>query len=241
MSNELEPVPADVPERVSRFMGTVLGSVAIEVDAMLGEQVRAWRFKRQIRIMQKAQEQLEAAGLEAEPVPFRTLAPLLEGGSFEEDQELVERWSSLLAQAAAAPSTVPASFPLVLRELEPLDSRVLFMVFDNIMRFAPDLRPHIGTTRASLADDLRVSEDIVRFHCENLVRLGLLTTVASASGTADYTRRLSLTVFGQRFVRACRPAGAADPPVVVTEPPRGLVSFDENGAVIEHLPTPEEA
>jgi hypothetical protein len=129
----------DVPEPVSRFMGTVLGAAEIELSAMLGEQVRAWRFRRQIRIMQRAQQQLEEAGLEARSVPFRTLAPLLDGASFEEDNELTERWASMLAQAAVEPAAVPASFPRVLRELEPVDAQILFLVFDNIMRFAPGI------------------------------------------------------------------------------------------------------
>jgi hypothetical protein len=224
----------DVPEPVSRFMGTVLGAAEIELSAMLGEQVRAWRFRRQIRIMQRAQQQLEEAGLEARSVPFRTLAPLLDGASFEEDNELTERWASMLAQAAVEPAAVPASFPRVLRELEPVDAQILFLVFDNIMRFAPELRTTIGTVRASIAEDVELSKETLRFHVENLIRLGLLAPAGLVLNSADQAQRVTLTAFGQRFVRACSPAGQDDPPVLITEAPRGMISFRSDGTWVEH-------
>lgn len=112
-------VTEDVTPEVSEFLAVVLGSPGVDLSEMAAEQVRAWRFKREIKFAKKAMQQLDDGGIDATPVPMRTLVPLLEGATLEDDEGMSDRWASLLANAASGKRDVPPSFPSVLRELEP--------------------------------------------------------------------------------------------------------------------------
>jgi len=206
---------SDLSPRVSRFMGTVLGGVHVELSEMLGEQVRAWRFKRQIKIMEKAEGQLAAAGIDPRSVPFRVLAPLLEGASFEDDDEMVDRWASLLANAASDDGTVPASFPNILREMEPMHARILDRIYEQMMVLAPHMRDRFGVSRLVMAEELDMEEERVRFYLDNLVRQRLI--VGNAYDSADDLETVWLTRFGYTFVRACRPIGHPDPEITYSD------------------------
>jgi hypothetical protein len=66
------------------------------------------------RVWNRAQEMLEDAGLQPGPVPLKTLVPLLQYASLEDDKSLQERWANLLANAAADVKRVRSFFPRVL-------------------------------------------------------------------------------------------------------------------------------
>jgi hypothetical protein len=194
-------------------MGTVAGAPSIEISELIAEQIRAWRFKREIKHVTKAMKQLEDAGMEPKAVPMRTLAPLIEGGSLEEDDPMVDRWASLLANAAGGATTVPPSFPGILKELEPIEALMLDSAYELLMRLAPDLRMRYGVDHRGIMKSTGLSETDYRYHVDNLIRLRLVRGVFAA----DEARTVALTTFGQAFVRACRPPDRADPPITHTD------------------------
>jgi hypothetical protein len=215
-SQELVRVVAEeVTPKVSRFMGTIVGSPSIEVSELVSERIRAWRFKRQIKAIQRAQEQLEEAGMDPKTVPLRTLAPLIEGASLEDDDEMVERWASLLANAAGD-GDVPPSFPNVLRELEPSDARVLDLAYGLLMQLGPPLRLKMGAKREAMLRESGLDEARYDYHVDNLIRLRLLRPMISLNGDPD-SSSVMLTEFGQAFVRSCLPPGTSDPEITIPD------------------------
>ncbi|MGZ3810036.1 MAG: Abi-alpha family protein, partial [Bacteriovorax sp.] len=61
------------------------------------DQVRLRRFKNQIKIFSKAQEILKAQKIDPKKVSLKVLAPLIEYSSYEEEESLQDKWSSLTA------------------------------------------------------------------------------------------------------------------------------------------------
>jgi hypothetical protein len=108
------------------FAGRVVGSPGHQLGEWLADHIRYRRFKAQLRILEKAEKLVRDAGLTAHEVPLQVLVPLLERGSFEEDEEMVDRFAALLARAATeAPGSVPPSFPAILAELAPIEAAIL--------------------------------------------------------------------------------------------------------------------
>jgi hypothetical protein len=130
MSNE--PTPTDVvraaSEGTAKAFLTTVGGPAVELSSWLSDVIREWRFRTQVKILQRAKEMLDDAGLSAHVVPAKTLVPLLELGGLEEEsnEEMHERWAALLANAASdeAPD-VPPSFTRILSELTPPEAQML--------------------------------------------------------------------------------------------------------------------
>jgi len=67
---------------------------------MLADQVRSFPFKNQIKILNKARDNLEESGISPGKVPVKILVPLLDSGSSEEEESKIKRRANLLANAA---------------------------------------------------------------------------------------------------------------------------------------------
>lgn len=207
-------VAGEVTPEVSRFMGTVAGAPSIEISELIAEHIRAWRFKREVKHVKKAMKQLEDAGMSPKAIPMRTLAPLIEGGSLEDDESLVDRWASLLANAAGGSQDVPPSFPNVLRELDPAAARVLDVVYAQNMSLAPEIRDEFSVVmKEQMRDVLGLTKEAFAFHIDNLMRLRLVEPARVWATTDEDRRTVRLTEFGRAFVRACRPPSQPDPPI----------------------------
>lgn len=100
-------------EKASGFAAKLIDSPLEEIGLILQDHLRSFRFRRQISLFLRAQDRLEAAGIEPSTVPLKTIVPLLEGASLEDDPDLQEHWVGLLASAAASSegTAVSPTFP----------------------------------------------------------------------------------------------------------------------------------
>src|SRR5450759_499243 len=103
----------------SDLIQSLFGPAASEAGLMLQDHVHHFRVRRQVRLFDGTAARLKEAGIEAKQVPLKLLAPIIDGASVEENDDLHDIWSNLLANAAD-PRTdtrhVLPSFPNVLRE-----------------------------------------------------------------------------------------------------------------------------
>src|SRR6185312_1265640 len=79
----------------------MLGPAADEFAEMMRDHVRLYRYRRQLSCVQKAAKMAEDAGFTPNEVPSKLLFPLLEGASFEENEDLHTMWAALLANASS--------------------------------------------------------------------------------------------------------------------------------------------
>ena len=121
---------AKLGTKVLEFFEKLLGAPAQQVGGLVADEIAFLRAKRHLtmrRVLEEAQRQLEERGQTPQAVPSKTLVPLLVESSLEDDQEMIARWASLLANAAdpAAASTVQPQFVRFLAELDPREVKVL--------------------------------------------------------------------------------------------------------------------
>jgi hypothetical protein len=191
-----------------------------DVKSMIAEE----REKIAQRVWERAQEMLRDAGVQPKPTPLKTLVPLLQFASLEEDEYMRTQWASLLANAAASESAVHSAYPDVLRQLMPMDARFLDMLFDEFEKVAyPPVSQWVVSNGyggwSTLRDlwertglhDAAPDDDALSLTVDNLIRLNLLSRekVTSKDEAQDIAvlpsfDHFSLTVFGRRFVQACR-------------------------------------
>src|SRR5579863_1360786 len=79
----------------------MLGPAADELAEMWRDQVRLYRYERQLKCVEKAEKMATDAGFTPNAVPIKLLFPLLEGASLEEDETLHDMWAALLANASS--------------------------------------------------------------------------------------------------------------------------------------------
>lgn len=197
------------------FLDKLAGPATAELGLLFADRVRMYRLKNSLRMLKKAKGMLDAAGIEPTAVPLRTLLPLLEGASLEDNESLSDKWACLLAAAADSHRSgfVLPSYPQILKCLSPLDAKVVDLIYSNeqsggsVTGVDGQDIDRAWTLKAEILDTLGITEDDFLLSFENLAAFGLLQVGGRKFGNtkmefADKSE-VSLTVLGTAFVRAC--------------------------------------
>jgi len=120
----------DARKAVSR----VFGDAAQELAAMMGDQMRFWRFQHLVAIMEKVERIAAERGLAPEQMkalPFGEAIRVAEAASYEEEPALQELWARLIANAIGDPADggVQRSFIDLLKSLSPAEAAFLDLLW----------------------------------------------------------------------------------------------------------------
>src|SRR6266436_5330022 len=124
------PFAAAIP--LTPIIKAILGHAADELGQRFGDRVRLYRYGRSLDMLKKAEKMAKDAGFTPKTVPIKLLFPLLEGASFEEDEDLHTMWAALLANAASPDNAdkVRPAFISVLKQMSPDEAAVLKFIAD---------------------------------------------------------------------------------------------------------------
>jgi hypothetical protein len=127
------------------FTGIVkkmLGPAADELAKMWEDQIRLYRYERQMKCVEKAAKMAKEAGFKPKAVAPKILFPLLEGASMEEDEGLHTMWAALLVNAASPENAggVRPGFIAILREMAPDEAHLLQLISGLSCKFEAALQ-----------------------------------------------------------------------------------------------------
>jgi len=184
-------LPKVVLEKADAFLRTLLGPATVEAGELLADKIRVRRFRNQVHVLRLAQEMLEGAGLKAQQVNLRTLVPLLERASLEEDPDIQQMWAALLANASQ--TTISGALQTicirVLSGISSYEARILQSIYSDFLTHRDSkiakLREWNSRRTEPYAssffyrpDDLvaraRIGTDEGDFLIDNLLQLGVL-------------------------------------------------------------------
>jgi hypothetical protein len=199
------------------FTGIVkrmLGPAADELAEMWRDQVRLYRYERQLKCVQKAEKMAEDAGFTPQAVPPKILFPLLEGASFEDDDKLHDMWAALLANAASPEDAakVRPGFIAILREMSP-DEAGLFNWMLNQREgrpfneeFSYDVlhEAYFSLGYGPNLNNVRLAPLLFNT-CLNDLEAAKLIEVKTGLNSSDVRASRLLTYRGLALFEACRP------------------------------------
>lgn len=99
----------DLVRRAGTFLGGVFGPASQELGQMFSDQMKFWRFKNAVRILEKTQSIVDERGLKPEQLRrmgFGEGVLLLEAASMEEQETVQDLWARLLANAVDPKSSI---------------------------------------------------------------------------------------------------------------------------------------
>jgi hypothetical protein len=185
------------------FTGIVkrmLGPAADEVAEMCRDSVRVYRYGRQLKLLEKSERMAQEAGYTPNAVPLKILFPLLEGASFEDNEDMHDMWAALLANASRSDNMVHPSFIDILKQLRPIDAKFLAVVYGLEQ---PDLqRSNVLAIFGSVARTEPPDQAAFGITFDNLMRLRLLQSFMfpTFGGAVNDIQKTDL---GRAFVSAC--------------------------------------
>jgi hypothetical protein len=213
------------------------GPVAEELGLTLQDEVRVFRLKRRIRLLERVQQMLNEKGVEPQRVPLKILVPVIEGASLEEDDELQDRWAALLVNTATTGGAMPAA-PEILRQLTSMDVFLLQVCFDHVVDAYRAPNKHRYFTASTKNVDPAIEKwkeltgekygtrlpDFPRegppwvwgVTVDNVIRLGLLRPNVEYNDATGTHLMTVMTDLGYRFVELCQES-----------PPAWIRKFDD--------------
>ena len=113
--------------KLTEIAKAMLGPATGEFAERVKDEIRLYRFGRQLELLKKAEKMVEDAGFTPKAVPIKLLFPLLEGASLEENEDLHTMWASLLANAASPTAAVGVRphYISLLRQMAPDEAALL--------------------------------------------------------------------------------------------------------------------
>ncbi len=129
---------AEVPaSAVGRLVDALTDAIRpfTEARGLKADVIRLQREDVLIEISKRARRRLEIEGAEIHPIPIKTLVPLLEKASLEDpdDDEMLERWATLLAAEASDPGENRRWYIDTLASIDSWQARLL----ETIAKAAP--------------------------------------------------------------------------------------------------------
>lgn len=190
-------------ELATKFLQNLVGPSVKEMGLLLGDNVKLWRLKNQLRNFEIIKKKTSAKNIKFRKIDLKVLLPYLDGVSLEEDELLHEKWANLITNYIDSKKNLTITvYPNILKQLSTNEIKIIDWMSTNRSKFLynefhPDFKENkVEFTNSELA---------------NLERLGIIREVVEiwkfGFGDDNYEERASnqfyLTNFGDEFVAAC--------------------------------------
>lgn len=182
---------------VKDFVEKLVGSTLEETGLLLGDKIRIFRLKNQIKMLSKAQSICKSNNISIKQISVKTLFPLLEYASLEDDENLQEKWANLLTNYVDSNKNLKSTiFPYILNQLSSEELEVIEKLI---------------TTKGTVIWGLKI-DGIIK---SNLIRLGIaeivikdntrLQTKFEMKITAAFPKNhnIKITPLGIEFYNSC--------------------------------------
>lgn len=204
----------DATREFGAFVARFVGAPLAEGMGIVHDILRYKRWENQTRLMQRANQLCEEAGIkQLRPLPFKLAVPLIEGAALEDEPDLQDMWAKLLVNAAnpAKDVEITRSYVAILEQLTPFHATLLKTIY--ALPFAHIKDNGVWTAflpGKAIPGGAAVTEEVQRqTPAENLVlaladlkRLGCIQS-ATAYGGGEMFHRVLPTILGKHFVEAC--------------------------------------
>lgn len=179
---------------------------------ILNDQVKFWRFKRQVSLIKNTNKLVESSGLSKQQIPLKVLVPIIENSTLEDDENMQQKWVNMLANAVTGKVDISPNYSAILKELSPLEVSILDKIF-NTVNAENDYqkRKSMQFETAQIKNGTDLSDEKLDLIIENLYRLNLLQPPGSRGASVGNfpfalrtTKLIEFTTLGYEFVKACR-------------------------------------
>lgn len=113
------------------FLDKLIIPAVEETGLLLKDKVTLWRFKNQVKVINKTKSFCEKHNINPKTISLKLLCPLLEYSSLEEDENLQDKWAILLTNMVDSEQNIENHvFPYILSQISSNEFVFLEDVFD---------------------------------------------------------------------------------------------------------------
>ena len=118
------------------FLDKLIAPAIEETGLLLKDKVTLWKFRNQVKMLNKAKAYCEKNNVTPKVVSLKLLCPLLDNAALEEDEVLQDKWAILLSNLVDSDQNIENHvFPYILGQISTNEYMLLEKVFfDKIQR-----------------------------------------------------------------------------------------------------------
>lgn len=183
-------------DSIKDFLNKLIGPAIEETGLLIADPIRLWRFKNQLKILEKAQKIVKDKNIDTKIISVKTLVPFLEYSSLEEDENLQDMWANLFVNYVDSNKNFTSSvYPYILSQISTEDLNVVNQFYE---------RTTLHFSKINASQSL----------LSNLVRLGVLRNTQivekgfinyGPESNYNYVDSFHLTPLGKEFIDCCSP------------------------------------
>ena len=114
------------------FLDKLIMPAIEETGLLIKDHVTLWKFKNQVRMLNKAKDYCEKNNISFKTISLKLLCPLLDYSGIEEDEILQNKWAILLSNMVDSEQNIENHvFPYMLSQLSTNEFLVLEKVYDE--------------------------------------------------------------------------------------------------------------
>lgn len=123
-------------ESAKNFVNKLIGPAIEECGLLIKDQISFWRFKNQVKVVNKTKDFCEKHNIKPREVSLKLLCPLLDYAGLEEDEKLQDKWAILLSNLVDSEQNIQNHvFPYILSQISINEFDVIERAYnDKLMR-----------------------------------------------------------------------------------------------------------
>ncbi len=130
------------------FLDKLIIPAVEETGLLLKDKVTLWKFKNQVRILNKAKDYCEKNNISPKTISLKLLCPLLDNAALEEEEELQDKWAILLSNLVDSDQNIENHvFPYILGQISTNEFLFLEKVFNDKNERVTNLRQELEAFR----------------------------------------------------------------------------------------------
>jgi hypothetical protein len=115
-----------INDQLAKSVSKLVDNPFSELSGIITDNLRYFRWKSAIKIMDKADKIKKERGFGDGAVPIKLLMPILEEGSKEqEDSEIIDLWANLLAMSCSETNSFDFTCIEILKQLTPTEANII--------------------------------------------------------------------------------------------------------------------
>ena len=159
------------------FLDKLITPTIEETGLLLKDQVTMWKFKNQVKMLNKAKDICEKNGISPKTVSLKLLCPLLDYSAIEEDEDLQDKWAQLLANMVDSQQNIDNHvFPYLLSQISSNEFLVIESAFNSKMARVEELTSeliHFQEERPKMEEEIQKEitelESIIEQHSQETI------------------------------------------------------------------------
>jgi hypothetical protein len=186
-------LPKQLIDIAEKFLKKLLGPAVTESGELIADQIRFRRFKNQVVIFNKAKALLESKSIEPKQINLKTLSPLLEYSSLEEEDNIQNIWANVIANISSFDTEQALNLKCIeiLKEITPNEIILIDFLFT---KFESDEKITLEKWKKTewlkdrtkvypdnsifmpgdFKDELKMTQDQINLYVERLISYGII-------------------------------------------------------------------